>query len=68
MKNQIDDYSTGEYEGRAKGQKTFAGSSVLKVTIYRLSLSFVTVNEESLGFGQLVGIKRQPEDVALGFF
>lgn len=38
---------------------------LLNLRICFYSLSFMTVNEESLGFGLLVGQKKQFEDVTL---
>ncbi len=45
---------------------TFAESSILNVKICRyFSMSLMIVKEESLGFGLLVGQKKQFKDIAL---
>lgn len=46
--------------------KLFGGSSFLNVRIRCCSWSMMTVSEESLSFGLLVGQKKQLDDVTLG--
>lgn len=44
----------------------FVGSGFLNERIYRLSLSFMILDEKSSGFGPSVGQKQRSEDVTLG--
>lgn len=45
-----------------KKRQTFAVSSLLNLNICCFSFTFMFVNEESLGFGLLVGQKKQSKD------
>ena len=48
--------------------QTFAGASLSQLSLMCLSLLFMMVNEESLGFRLLVGQRKQFEDVTLSVF
>ena len=48
--------------------QTFAGASLIQLSLMCLSLLFMMVSEDSLGFRLLVGQRKQFEDVTLSVF